>query len=391
MPNDYYFNEKILGLQDAEIKNVENSEKVLKITIRLKRKKQKCPCCGQYTDKIHDYRKQEVKDSPTFGSKTVIIYEKRRYVCACGKRFAEKNNFLPRYHRMTVRLIFYVLEKLKSPVSYTSVSKETNLSTSTIIRIFNTVGIKTKNIPEIIAIDEFKGDTGGEKYNCIITDPVKHTVIDILPSRHFSYLSTYFSKIENRNDVKLFISDMWKPYADIASAYFKNAKPIIDKYHWIRQVFWAFERVRKDIQKSFQKDYRIYFKHSRSLLTKRYEYLNDTQKQQVSVMLSVSPTLYSAHYLKEKFLKIRDCKDRDMAKIMLSEWIDDAKDSNIIPFVKCANTMFNWFTGILNSFDTKYTNGFTEGCNNKIKVLKRNAYGYRNFERFRKRILYMFS
>ena len=108
-------------------------------------------------------------------------------------------------------------------------------------------------------------------------------------------------------------------------------------------------------------------------------------------MLSVSPTLYSAHYLKEKFLKIRDCKDRDMAKIMLSEWIDDAKDSNIIPFVKCANTMFNWFTGILNSFDTKYTNGFTEGCNNKIKVLKRNAYGYRNFERFRKRILYMFS
>ena len=53
--------------------------------------------------------------------------------------------------------------------------------------------------------------------------------------------------------------------------------------------------------------------------------------------------------------------------------------------------MINWMTGILNSFSTPVTNGFTEGCNNKIKVLKRNAYGYQNFNRFRNRILHMFS
>ena len=53
--------------------------------------------------------------------------------------------------------------------------------------------------------------------------------------------------------------------------------------------------------------------------------------------------------------------------------------------------MINWLPGILNSFSSAITNGFTEGCNNKIKVLKRNAYGYRNFKRFRNRILHMFS
>ena len=57
----------------------------------------------------------------------------------------------------------------------------------------------------------------------------------------------------------------------------------------------------------------------------------------------------------------------------------------------CAKTMQNWYRGILNTFDCPYTNGFTEGINNKIKVLKRNAYGYRNFERFRKRILHVFG
>ena len=75
----------------------------------------------------------------------------------------------------------------------------------------------------------------------------------------------------------------------------------------------------------------------------------------------------------------------------MSEWINNASNCGIPQFEKCADTMQNWLAGILNSFSSPYTNGFTEGCNNKIKVLKRNAYGYKNFRRFRNRILHIFS
>ena len=385
------FSEKLLGLQDAEIKNIETDKEKTSITIRMRKKAHKCPCCGKETNHIHDYRKQKIKDIPSFGKPVVLILEKRRYVCSCGKRFYEKVPFLPRYHRMTNRLIVYVIDKLRNTTSFTQVSKDVNLSVSTVIRIFDFISFGKPKLPEIIAIDEFKGNTAGEKYNCIITDPANHRVLDILPARHTRYLSTYFKAFNDRENVEIFISDMWNSYADIASVYFKNAKQVVDKYHWIRQIIWAFERVRKDVQKKFQKDYRIYFKHSRKLLLKRYEFLEEVQKQQVMVMLSVSPTLYSAHFLKEKFLKILDCQNRVEAKKMMSEWLDEAYGCGIEPFEKCAKTMFNWFTGILNSFDTPYTNGFTEGCNNKIKVLKRNAFGYRNFTRFRKRILFMFT
>lgn len=68
-----------------------------------------------------------------------------------------------------------------------------------------------------------------------------------------------------------------------------------------------------------------------------------------------------------------------------------AQASRLKDFKDCAATLQHWSTSILNTFDYPYTNGFTEGCSNKIKVLKRNAYGYRNFERFRKRILHMFN
>ena len=108
-------------------------------------------------------------------------------------------------------------------------------------------------------------------------------------------------------------------------------------------------------------------------------------------MLYTSPTLSRAHWYKEKFLQILDCTNREDAKQMMNDWILSASNCGIPQFEKCSATMQRWYTGILNSFMVPYTNGFTEGCNNKIKVLKRNAYGYRNFKRFRSRILHMFS
>ena len=104
-----------------------------------------------------------------------------------------------------------------------------------------------------------------------------------------------------------------------------------------------------------------------------------------------SPNISNAYFLKEDFLKILDCTDRKSAKKAMSDWISWAEESDLKRFEKCAETMQRWSVGILNSFDCRYTNGFTEGCNNKIKVLKRNAYGYQNGKRFRNRILHMFA
>lgn len=86
-----------------------------------------------------------------------------------------------------------------------------------------------------------------------------------------------------------------------------------------------------------------------------------------------------------------DCADSDSARKALFDWVMTAQNSNLPKFISCGSTMVRWSKGILNSFDCPYTNGFTEGANNKIKVLKRNAYGYRNFRRFRNRILLMFN
>lgn len=102
--------EKLTGLQGLEIKNIENTDNKIHIFCQLKRKHHKCPCCNAITNTIHDYRVQVIKDIPAFGKKCFIHLKKRRYRCSCGKRFAENNSFLPRYHRMTNRLSTYIID-----------------------------------------------------------------------------------------------------------------------------------------------------------------------------------------------------------------------------------------------------------------------------------------
>ena len=102
----------------------------------------------------------------------IICLKKRRYRCKCGKRFQEENPFLPKYHRKTNRLAAYVIDLLRSEYSFTTVAKMVNLSVSTAIRIFDIVSYPTEKLSNVLEIDEFKGNTGGEKYNCILIAPL---------------------------------------------------------------------------------------------------------------------------------------------------------------------------------------------------------------------------
>lgn len=388
----FNYTQEILNLQDVSVEKVENLEKIQRIYIKLGRKVVNCPSCKAETSKIHDYRTQIVKDCEAFGKKVELVLKKRRYICSCcHKRFAEPNSFLPKYHRMTSRLIKAVIEKLSDERSFTSVARETGLSISTVIRIFDHVQYPVlKACPSVLSIDEFKGNTGGEKFNVILCDPQAKRVLDILPERKESYLIKYFKQTD-RSRVEYFVSDMWTTYREISTNFFKNAIFLVDKYHWVRQTIWAFEAVRKEAQKHLRADVRKYFKRSRSLLIKRYDTLEPEQKQAVNTMLWYSDEMCEAHSIKEWFFKVLDTEDVSVMKQEFKAWLDSVDTTELTPFKKCINTYFNWKKGIFNSLEAPFTNGFTEGCNNKIKVLKRNAYGYRRFDRFRNRILHIFS
>ena len=379
---------KLLDLEDVNITKLENYESGVHIWIELPRKKHICPCCGAQTDCIHDYREQIVKDVP-MGRTSYLHLRKRRYRCTeCGKRFAEKNAFVPRYYRATSRLIATVIQAFRNVLSAKEIASRYNISVPTALRYFDCVSCPRMKLPEVLSIDEFKGNAGRYKYQSILTDPEHKVILDILPNRFEGDLVSYFGTFENRNDVKYFISDMNPHFRAVASACFPNAKRIADKYHVTRMCIWAMENVRKKEQSKLSKRFRIYFKRSRQLMLKDPKKLTGDEMDRLALMLEIAPRLADAYRVKNYFLKVMHSNSSEEGKPALIDWLTQITQLDLPEFEACSRAYHNWFHEILNSFDYPWTNGYTEGCNNKTKVIKRTCYGVRNFARFRKRILF---
>jgi len=381
------YTSKLLNLEDVIITNVENVNDQLHIYIELPRDKHVCPACGAVTDRIHDYRMQVIKDVP-LARDTFLHLRKRRYRCDCGKRFFEKNTFLPRYYRVTTRLVAEIMFAFKKVISAKEIGCRYNVSAVTAMRYFNLFNSKLTALPEVVSLDEFKGNSGGQKYNSIVVDPKNKTVLDILPNRFESDLVKYFSQFSNKNNVKYFICDMNTHFRQVANICFPQATIVADKYHVIRQVYWAMERVRKNEQNKLSAQFRKYFKKSRNLLMKRTEKLTDEEMDRLALMFEIAPKLADAYRIKNEFLAVIRSKSSQEGKQKLVDWLYSVEVMDLAEFHDCTKAYHNWFQEILNSMDVPWTNGYIEGCNNKTKVLKRVSYGMRNFSNFRKRILF---
>ena len=381
------YTSKLLNLEDVIITNVDNVDDQLHIYIELPRDKHVCPACGAVTDRIHDYRMQVIKDVP-LARDTFLHLRKRRYRCDCGKRFFEKNTFLPRYYRATTRLVAEIMFAFKKVISAKEIGCRYNVSAVTAMRYFNLFNSKLTALPEVVSLDEFKGNSGGQKYNSIVVDPKNKTVLDILPNRFERDLVKYFSQFSNKNNVKYFICDMNTHFRQVANICFPQATIVADKYHVIRQVYWAMERVRKNEQNKLSAQFRKYFKKSKNLLMKRTEKLTDEEMDRLALMFEIAPKLADAYRIKNEFLAVIRSKSSLEGKQKLVDWLYSVEVMDLAEFHDCTKAYHNWFQEILNSMDVPWTNGYIEGCNNKTKVLKRVSYGMRNFSNFRKRILF---
>lgn len=362
----------------------------LEAFIEMPVKEHRCPHCGHITTYVKDYRLQTVKDLTVAGNPLIVTVRKRRYICKeCNSTFTENNPYIKRYCHFPQRFYFESIKETLSLQSFTSIARRVGVSVSSVIRWFDNINYPKAKLPSCIAIDEFKGNAGDEKFQCNLSDPVKHKIIDILPSRNSEDLCKHFLEYpyEERAKVKKVVMDLSTLFHSLAKQLFPEAKIIADKFHVIRVVINSLENVRKRIQKEFHDAKRKWFKRSRQLLLKPEYKLTDEDKIELNRMLNSSSELEKAWILKERFYEIFRKDTRTEAKKELRDWLLLANQLSIPEFQHCITTFTNWSTEIANIVGENISNGFIEGSNNKIKVLKRISFGVQNFRRFRNRIL----
>ena len=390
----------------------------IEVELSSQKKKVRCPICNAFTISVHDNLKP-IKSIylDSCGQEVNLIIHKRRFHCyKCNKIFTEEfdltstNGSISNAVKIEIRrdLLNYNLTidyiAKKNHVSKYIVRKELEEATSTIPD-------HLKNLPKVISFDEFKADTEEGKYAFIINDPIHKKVLDILPNRKKEYLIQYFTYTENRHSVEFVISDMYEPYLVVTTIMFPKAKYVVDRFHYTRYIMDALDKIRIRLQKGYSeksKEYKLLKNKKNVSLLRKYgndvDWWVEVERYKNGHMVKMLPSdilreikgisdeLKREYELKELFLDIVNHAIYEEAEREILSWIELCKESGIEEFIEASGTIERWLEYIVNSFiDERYSNGFTEGVNNKIKVIKRNGFGYKNFSFFRKRILYIFN
>lgn len=144
-----------------------------------------------------------------------MSYRKRRYQCKeCGKTLYEKAHFLPKRARKTTRVTEFIVDRLKTKQSIQDIARDADVSVSTVARLLPSLAISAKYLPEVLCIDEFKGNTGNYKYQVSLIDGKTRKSIDIIECRYKTDLLDYFNKfsLNERKRVKYVVTDLWKTY-----------------------------------------------------------------------------------------------------------------------------------------------------------------------------------
>ena len=385
------YTEIIFKIKEEYIKHTRvNEDGSVHFTLEMPVAEQVCPHCGASTRKSKGKRSRDVKFGAIQHHTMTATYLQRRYKCQeCNHTFIEKNPFVSRYLRLSKTNMEYLFRQLGEKGSFTEMAKRSDVSVSTVIRYCSKLAIpKPAELPTVIGIDEYKGNADGQIYQVIITDLRNHSVVDILPKRDTRALIQYFKSFSKnaREQVKYIVMDMSPLFKLVVQTMFPHAHIVADRYHVCRLVDWALERVRKREQKQLVAHSRM-LKYNRRILMKNPEKLTESEQVKLLEILRISEDLRQAYRLRLAFRKIFKIYSIPNIERYIQLWLKAVENSHLPEFSNFKVSFISWFPQIVNAFLLPYSNGFTEGCNNNIKVLKRISYGLRHFERFRVRIL----
>lgn len=382
-----------------------------------------CPHCGCF---CHHESKGIRKIFLTHTSNGHIITKLevtyRRHRCKhCGRYFKDTIPFRFPHSKLTTIAAQSCLLRFRENTAMSVLARSQGLSKSTVYRLFYDhidIPLRFYHLPSTISIDEFRATTDEGTFAFHITNPVSGKTLDIVADRRASYLKNYFIRFpyRERKKVKIIVMDLSGAFYSIMKSLFPNARIIADKFHYTKLVRENMVQARinccrklKDdsLSKLIKRNLHLFDQYEKRLNEKKAWYRpyfkkHMTNKQFVKAILEIESCeeLKTNYDIYQNFLKILNEPCNDYGKA-LNDWLDHIFETENSYYMSTAkNFRKKWFMPILRSLTyttyhirknkkikTCFNNGFIESMNNKVKLVKRNAYGYRYFQNLRKRIL----
>ncbi|MDT6249349.1 ISL3 family transposase [Streptococcus pneumoniae] len=403
-----HFITKLLDIKDPNIQilDIINKDTHKEIIAKLDYDAPSCPECGNQLKKYDFQKPSKIPYLETTGMPTRILLRKRRFKCyQCSKMMVAETSIVKKNHQIPRIINQKIAQKLIEKISMTDIAHQLAISTSTVIRKLNDFHFECnfRNLPEIMSWDvetvrEVTVSIGRWKMSFIAQDFKKLNIIAVLVGRTQAIIRNHFLRYDRaiRCQVKIITMDMFSPYYALAKQIFPCAKIVLDRFYIVQHLSRAMSRVRVQIMNQFHRKsheykaikryWKLIQQDSRKLSDKRFYRptfrMHLTNKEILDKLLSYSEDLKHHYHLYQLLLFHFQNKEPEKFFGLIE---DNLKQVHPI-FQTVFKTFLKDKEKIINALQLHYSNAKLEATNNLIKLIKRNAFGFRNFENFKKRI-----
>ena len=354
----------------------------------------RCPQCGCRDTSFKGQKRRWFYMSPIGRKKCMLELVLHRLKCrACSALWWPTLPFMIGTHRFVRSFALTVLDMLRFS-TIRSVAEYLGVGWDMVKNIHKErLQFLYRKIPlhevRAIGIDEFSFKEG-QHYMTVVTELDTGRVLHAVEGKGKEDIRPFLETLA-RKAKRLEAAAM-----DMSSAYFwavhetlPHVDVVFDRFHVVALMNQAIDELRRDYQRELDLLGQQTLKGSRFLLLRNYDSLALERKARLDALLQVNGPLFVIHSMKEQLRLFWEKEDRKEAEQFLSVWCRDAMRSGIKALIRVGKTLAAYRTGLLNYFKHRITSGAVEGLINKIKTLKRQAYGFRDPEYFKLRLYHL--
>jgi len=357
-----------------------------------------CHICGKRANRVHSQERRWVRDLDFGPARVWIRCQYRKIICShCRKTRLEELGLFDPYLRVTKRLARYVFE-LSKIMTVREVSRHLGLDWKTVKAIDHKFlereyGQTNYQGLRILAVDEVS-IRKGHRYLTVVLDYESGRVVWVGKDRKSRTLRRFFSGMtrQQRQKLEAVVMDMWDPYIAAVRTKVPHVKIVFDLFHVVAQFSRIIDKVRNSEYRKASQANKEVFKGAKYLLLKnRRNIRRPKDRRHLEELLRLNKVINAVLILKDKLKHIWTYRSRTWAEKALEEWAALARAVNHPAVRKFAKTLDSYRYGILNHCEFPIHTGKLEGVNNKIKVIKRRAYGFHDVRYFSLKIIQAFA
>lgn len=390
-----------LGIPELAVKSLSRHDDLVRVKAEVLLRRSQCPKpkCGEITDKICQYIPREVRHLPMWGRRPVIEFDEYQFACpSCGQKWIGPLGFLSdKYYSHTTAYERYLFPRVSGDTAK-RLAKLEGLPEKTVYEIVSRWGARAypqdRPLPpvRVLGIDEISARKGHGHYRAVLYDLERGAVLEVLENREKATIVAFLQKQPEawRRGIRRAAMDLWEGFHQAVGEVLPWVVISADPFHVVKQLHERINQARREIQGSLPKSKAKKLKGIRWALLKAPENLKPKEARALQRALPAVPPLATMYRMKEEFRRILKGKRTGVAR-RLRRWMERAQQTGLAGLQAFVRTLTNWWSEVLHAIQTGDSNGAGEGCNHKIKALRRRAYGIPNFNRFRERVLHEFA